>query len=294
MSVPHPGSELGRYRVEGLVGRGGMGAVYRAVDLRLGRTVALKLLAPELTADAGFRSRFLTESRRAAALDHAGVVPVYEAGEEGGRLFIAMRFVDGVDLAELLRRDGPLEPARAVRIAAQVADALEAAHRRGLVHRDVKPSNILIAREDETDRALLADFGLARDTRAPDGATAPGAIVGTIAYLAPETIRGDAADARADVYALGCVLFECLTGRPPFPGPSDVAVLYAHLEEEPPRARTLRPGVPRALDEVVARALAKDPARRWSSAAAFAAAMRGAVQPGARGPRRRVPRPRAP
>jgi ABC-type transport system substrate-binding protein/DNA-binding beta-propeller fold protein YncE len=279
-SVPEVGSQLGSYRIELLLGRGGMGVVYRATDLRLGRKVALKLLAPHLTADARFRERFLAESRLAASIDHAGIIPIYEAGEAEGHLFIAMRYVEGTDLAELLRAEGALNPDRAVGLVAQLADALDAAHARGLVHRDVKPSNALVVREGAGEHVYLADFGLTKQLLTEGSVTASDQLVGTVDYLAPERIRGEPADGRADLYALGCVLFECLTGTPPFPRDTEAAAFYAHLEDVPPRVSERRPGLPRALDDVVARALAKEPRDRWPSGAALTDAARAALPGG--------------
>ena len=241
------GSELAGYRLEELLGRGGMGVVYRAHDLALDRDVALKLLAPHLADDVSFRERFLTESRVAASLEHPNVVPIHDAGEIDGQLYIAMRLVEGSDLKQVLR-EGPLEPARAVRILEQIAGALDAAHARGLVHRDVKPSNVLL---DEGGHVYLADFGLSRyldDAALPLG---PAKSLGTADYVAPEQIRGEEVDGRADVYALGCMLYECLAGEPPFRRGTDAATLYAQLEEAPP----VLPG----LEEVLPRALAKEP-----------------------------------
>jgi YVTN family beta-propeller protein len=277
VSVPGVGTQLGSYRIEALLGRGGMGVVYRATDLRLGRQVALKLLAPHVTQDQRFRTRFLAESRLAASIDHAGIVPIYEAGEVDDHLYIAMRYVEGTDLASLLRADGPLAPDRAVGLVAQLADALDAAHARGLVHRDVKPSNALIAVEGAAEHVYLADFGLTKHTTTDGRLTATDQLVGTIDYVAPERIRAEQADGRADLYALGCVLFECLTGEVPFPRDSEVAAIYAHLEDEPPQASQRRPGLPPALDDVVTRALAKDPVDRWQSGAELVAAARAAL-----------------
>ena len=251
------GDLVAGYQVGALVGRGGMGEVYRALDLRLERPVALKLLSERLSDDEGFRDRMLRESRLAASLDHPNVVPIYEAGEADGQLFIAMRYVDGTDLKALLKREGALSPERAVAIAAQVADALDAAHAKGLVHRDVKPSNVLLDQQGGREHAYLADFGLTQS--AGDARPTDGQLMGTVDYVAPEQIRGDPVDARADVYALGCLLFETLTGTLPFTGASDVAVVYAHLEQEPPRASERRKEVPPAVDDVLARAMAKDP-----------------------------------
>ena len=247
------GTELAGYRLEALLGRGGMGVVYRAHDLALDRDVALKLLAPHLADDVSFRERFLTESRVAASLEHPNVVPIHDAGEIDGQLYIAMRLVEGSDLKAVLR-DGPLEPARAVRVLEQIAGALDAAHARGLVHRDVKPSNVLL---DEREHVYLADFGLSRylgDAALPLG---PAKSLGTADYVAPEQIRGEEVDGRADVYALGCMLYECLAGAPPFRRDSDAATLYAQLEEEPP----VLPG----LEEVLPKALAKEPADRYGT-----------------------------
>ena len=251
---PLIGTELLGYRIEALVGRGGMGVVYIAHDLRLKRRVALKLLAPELARDERFRARFLGESELAASLEHPGVVPIYGAGEATGQLYIAMRLVEGRDLGSLLRTETTLEPARALAICAQVADALDAAHARGLVHRDVKPSNVLL---DDRERAYLADFGLTRRLDDGDRPIGVGMSLGTPAYVAPEQIEGGEVDGRADQYSLACVLFECLSGEPPFTGPSSAGVLFAHLAQEPPSL----PG----LDEVFRKALAKAPGQRYSS-----------------------------
>ena len=263
---PGTGTDFIGYRIEALVGRGGMGVVYRAYDLRLKRNVALKLIAPEYASDARFRERFLAETELAASLEHPAVVPIYDAGEVDGRLYLAMRFVEGTDLQRLLTTEGRLEDARALAILAQVADALDTAHTRGLVHRDVKPSNILL---DEREHPYLADFGL---TRRLDDPASPGAglSAGTPAYVAPEQIRGEAVDGRADQYALACMLVECISGAPPFRRASDVALLYAHLEEDP--APTGNP-----LDPVVARALSKDPAHRFASCGELVLAAREAL-----------------
>ncbi len=257
------GDVVAGYEVGELVGRGGMGEVFRAIDVRLDRPVALKLLVEQLSGDEGFRERLLRESRLAASLDHPNVVPIYEAGEADGRLFIAMRYVDGTDLKSLLRREGPLEPERAVAIASQVAEALDAAHRKGLVHRDVKPSNVLLDQEGGREHVYLADFGLTQSVS--DTGPTDGQLMGTVDYVAPEQIRGDRVDGRADVYALGCLLFETLAGTLPFSGGSDVAVVYAHLEEDPPRASERRPGLPQAVDAVFARGMAKEPGDRHAT-----------------------------
>jgi YVTN family beta-propeller protein len=267
------GSRVADYRIDAVLGRGGVSVVYLAEDQRLKRRVALKLLAPALAADERFRERFLRESELAASLDHANVIPIYEAGDADGSLFIAMRYVEGSDLKALLRA-GPLSPERAVVLASQVAGALDAAHRRGLVHGDVKPSNVLI---DSDEHAYLADFGLTKrlsDPRAPDGEAQ---LMGTIDYVAPEQIRGEEVDGRADVYSLGCLLHECLTGRQPFKRGNDAATLYAHLEEAPPPTHT-------QADPVLARALAKAPGERFETCAELVEAARQAL--GVAAPRR--------
>jgi pimeloyl-ACP methyl ester carboxylesterase len=247
------------YELEELAGRGGMGAVYVARDERLGRRVALKVVAPELATDERFRERFLREWRIAASLEHPNIVPIHGAGEENGQLYLAMRYVDGTDLRALLAREGTLDPARALRIAAQVASALDAAATQGLVHRDVKPANVLL---DARDHAYLCDFGLTKDVASPGGLTATGQLVGTLDYIAPEQIRGEAVDARADQYALACVLYECLAGAPPFKRDTEAQALWAHMQEDPPPL----PGLPQ-LDPVLARGLAKDPAERYETCA---------------------------
>ena len=252
-SDPHIGSDLLGYEIEEVIGRGGMGVVYRARDKALDRNVALKLIAPEYAGITDFRGRFLAESRIAASLEHPNVVPIYAAGDQDGHLYIAMRYIEGRDLKQILR-DGVLAPERAIAICRQVASALDAAHEQGLVHRDVKPSNILL---DASDRAYLADFGLSRLSSDPATVSEVAASLGTVDYVAPEQIRGDAIDGRADVYSLGCVLYESLTGSTPFSDRSDVALLYAHLEEKPPVA----PG----LEDVMAKALAKESDDRYAT-----------------------------
>jgi serine/threonine protein kinase len=259
------GSELAGYRIEALIGRGGMGAVYRAQEAGLERKVALKVIAPELAQDTHFRDRFLRESQIAASLDHPHVIPILKAGEEDGLLFLAMRYVEGTDLARLLAKEGALEPRRAVQLLEQVAEALDAAHELGLVHRDVKPSNVLIASAAGKEHCYLADFGLTKRTASLSGVSAPGQVVGTLEYVAPEQITGDPLDARSDVYSLGCVVYECLTGQAPLPRATDVALLWAHVHEEPLPPSKAKPELPRELDSVLARALAKEPARRYGS-----------------------------
>src|SRR5207247_2029520 len=228
----------------------GMGRVYLAEDTRLGRKVALKLLDPELADDERFRDRFTRESRLAASIDHPNVIPIYEAGEHEGTLFIAMRYVEGTDLARLIEDEGPLAADRTASFVTQVASALDAAHERGLIHRDVKPGNILVGRDD---RAYLSDFGVVKEL-AGAGTTRTGSFVGTIEYCAPEQIEGKDVDARADVYALACVLYECVVGTPPFHRSSDVAVLNAHLHASPPKLSKAAPDLPAAIDPVLAKA----------------------------------------
>jgi ABC-type branched-subunit amino acid transport system substrate-binding protein/DNA-binding beta-propeller fold protein YncE/predicted Ser/Thr protein kinase len=254
-AVVGPGSTFAGYRVESLLGRGGMGVVYRATDLSLQRPVALKLIAPELADDERFRRRFLKEPRLAASLDHPSVIPIYEAGERDGQLYLAMRYVHGSDLKTVLERERTLPPERALRILTQIAGALDAAHRRGLVHRDVKPANILL---DEDEHAYLTDFGI---TKQGGGAsTDTGEAAGTLDYLAPEQIRGEPVDARSDEYALACVLYECLAGAPPFRRQTQAESLWAHLQDEPAPL----PGYP-ALDPVLCKALAKEKDDRYPS-----------------------------
>jgi YVTN family beta-propeller protein len=249
-----PGSTFAGYRVESLVGRGGMGVVYRATDLSLERPVALKLIAPELAQDERFRTRFLREPRLAAALDHPNVIPIYEAGEHDGQLYLAMRFVEGSDLKTVLEHEGPLSPQRALAVLAQVAGALDAAHRRGLVHRDVKPANVLL---DEEGHVYLTDFGITKQMGGDS--TDTGQVVGTLDYLAPEQIRGETVDGRTDCYALACVLYECLAGAPPFRRQTEAETLWAHMQEQPAPLR----GHP-ALDPVLGQALAKEKDERYS------------------------------
>ena len=272
-----PGTTFSNYRVDSLVGRGGMGVVYLARDLSLDRPVALKLIAPELADDEEFRARFLREPKLAASLDHPNVIPIYEAGEHEGQLYLAMRYVEGSDLRTLLEREGKLSPQRTLAILAQVAGALDAAHRRALVHRDMKPANVLL---DEEGHAYLTDFGI---TKHLGGAsTDTGRLVGTLDYLAPEQIRGEPVDARTDCYALACVLYECLAGKPPFHRGTEAATMWAHMQDEPPPLR----GKAR-LDAVLRKALAKDREDRYASCGELIAKAAAALEleiPGA-GPR---------
>jgi serine/threonine-protein kinase len=267
------GSEFAGCRIEGVLGRGGMGVIYRGTELRLGRSVALKLIATEQASDPEVRERFEREARMTASIEHPNVVPVYGAGEEDGHLYLIMRYVPGTDLHHVLRAEGRLAPARAASIVAQVADALDAAHAAGLVHRDVKPANVLIGGE----HAYLSDFGITRVQASDTRITDSGNWVGTVDFMAPEHLRGEPTDARADVYALGCVLYTALTGTPPFRRATVPATITAHLHEPSPRPSMEAPGVPEAFDSVIARALAKEPADRYPSAGDLGRAARAAA-----------------
>jgi serine/threonine protein kinase len=272
---PRIGSELFGYRVEALLGRGGMGVVYKAYDLRLKRHVALKLIASELAEDERFRNRFLAESELAASLDHPNVVPIYDAFDAEGQLAIAMRYVEGTDLKRLLQTERVLDSGRAVAICGQVAAALDAAHQRGLVHRDVKPSNVLL---DENEHVYLADFGLSRRLAELEGQPEDRLSVGTPSYVSPEQIERGSVDGRADEYALGCLLYECLTGKPPFKRDSELAVLWAHMQEPPPNASEHNDlELPAEIDPVLAKAMAKTPGDRYSSCGEFVDAAREAL-----------------
>jgi YVTN family beta-propeller protein len=271
---PRIGSEFLGYRIDALLGRGGMGVVYRAYDLRLKRNVALKLIAPEISGDARFRELFLAETELAASLEHPNVVPVHDAGEMDGQLYLAMRYVEGSDLKTLIAREGGLAPPRALALCAQVAAALDAAHARGLVHRDVKPSNVLL---DPRGHVYLADFGLTRRLAEHGISGEHGLSLGTPAYVAPEQIRGDNVDGRSDVYSLGCLLYECLTGQAPFRRDSELAVLWSHLEEPPPKARDVRPELGEGVDAVFEKALAKNPEERYRTGADLADAAGAAL-----------------
>jgi Protein kinase domain len=278
--VPRIGTEFAGYRVEALLGRGGMSVVYRAENARLGNKVALKLIAEELAHDESFRERFVRESRTAAALNHPNVVPIYDAGDEDGVLFIAMRYVES-DLKQLLAREGPLSVVKTLSVIGQIGSALDAAHARGLLHRDVKPANILLDAASEpggVPHAYLADFGLTKHLESRSGITASGQFVGTIDYMSPEQIEGREVDGRTDIYSLGCVLFECLAGATPFRRETEVAVLWAHMREEPPPVTELRPELPGAVDLVLARAVAKDPAHRYASARELGDELRAALE----------------
>ena len=267
------GATVAGYRIQSLIGRGGMSIVYLAEHVQLGRTVALKLLAPGLSADPEFRERFVHESRRAAEVDHPNVVPIFDAGEADGQLFIAMRYIEGCDLKTLIGREGSLGVGRTLFILEQAADGLDAAHDRNLIHRDVKPANILIA--EPSERVYLTDFGVVKHTAA-QGLTKTGFFLGTVDYAAPEQIEGLAVDARTDVYALGCVLYECLVGQAPFVRDGELAVLHAHLVQPPPVLSSALQ-VPKGLDAVIARALAKAKDDRYPTCGELIAAARQAA-----------------
>jgi serine/threonine protein kinase/CHASE2 domain-containing sensor protein len=271
-----PTSIIAGYRIEDPIASGGMGIVYRATQLALDRLVAVKLITPDHAEDPEYRERFKTESKIAASIEHPNVIPVYEAGDDDGLLFISMRLVDGVDLEQVLTNTGPLEPRRAVRLIAQVAAALDAAHARGLVHRDVKPANVLLT-VDDPEHAYLTDFGVSKQVGVHHRLTNAGQWVGTLDYLSPEQIRGDDVGPAADTYMLAGMLYHCLTGQPPFVRDSQAAILWAHMSAPVPAAGSLRPGLPEALDRVLARGLAKDPAARYHSAGELAAACADAV-----------------
>jgi serine/threonine protein kinase len=277
-SLP-PGTEIGTYRIDRLLGRGGMSTVYLAEHAGLKRRVALKVLAAELAGDDRFRERFIRESELAASLEDPNVLPVYEAGEHDGVLFIAMRYVDGTDLRTLIHEQGPLELTRVERIVDQVANALDAAHAKGLVHRDVKPGNILVApgSGSRAEHAYLSDFGLSKRAASDSGLTGTGVFAGTLNYAAPEQFEGGPLDGRTDVYSLGCVLFECLTGELPYRRDQDAALMYAHLHEPPPKATSLRSELPPDVDRVIETAMAKRPSERYATAGELAAALRGAI-----------------
>ena len=276
-----PGSLVASYRLEAQVGAGGMAVVFRARDERLGRQVALKILAPALAADDGFRRRFIAESRAAAAVDDPHIIPVYEAGEADGALFIAMRYVAGGDLRRVLEREGSLTPARAAAFISPVASALDAAHAAGLVHRDVKPANVLVdARPGRPDHVYLSDFGVSKGAKGSVSSvslTGTGQFLGTPDYSAPEQVQGRVMDGRTDQYALACVAYELLTGVTPFARDQGMAVLLAHLSEPPPALRARRPDLPAAAGQVLARAMAKAPQERYASCRDFAEALRAAL-----------------
>ncbi|MGH8907524.1 MAG: serine/threonine-protein kinase, partial [Egibacteraceae bacterium] len=281
--VPSVGENIPRlpgYHIESQLGRGSMGVVYLAEDVRLQRKVALKILAPSLADDQRLRDRFARESQMAANLDHPNVIPIYSAGEADGLLYIAMRYVDGRDLRSLLETEGPLTLERTATIVAQVAGALDAAHDHGLIHRDVKPANILIDSRKGQEHCYLSDFGITKSLSSGGGLTATGQFIGSIDYISPEQIQGGPVDGRADVYALGCVLYQCLAGVAPHQREESAAVLWAHVHDAPTPVTTLRPGLPSEVDRIVAMAMAKRPEDRYATCGELATALRAAVGPG--------------
>ena len=282
------GARVAGYRLDEQIGRGGMAVVYRAYDVQLDRQVALKVLDPVLAEDEGFQQRFIRESRAAAAVDHPNIIPVFAAGEADGVLFIAMRYVSGPDVRTLIDAAGPLPAARAVDIVFQVAAALDTAHERGLVHRDVKPANMLLDPAPgggRGDHVYLSDFGLSKQAVAGLGLTATGQLVGTLDYVAPEQIENRPVDGRGDLYSLACTAFEMLSGAPPFRRDQHLALLWAQLSEPPPRLTRSRPDLPPAVDQVMAKALAKSPGDRYPRCLDFAEALRAACLSGPARPR---------
>ena len=276
--MPRVGSEFAGYRIQGLLGRGGMSVVYRADNPRLGNEVALKVLSAELSENDAFRERFVRESRLAASINHPNIIPIYDAGEYDGLLYIAMRFVEGSDLKHLIREEGPLSLHRTADLMGQVARGLDVAHQRGLVHRDIKPANILTERAgmaggEAVDHAYLADFGLMKHMISRSGLTDTGQFLGTVDYVAPEQIEARVPDHRADIYSLGCVVYECLTGAVPYPRDTDVAVIFAHVQDPLPRPTDVRPDLPPAVDEITSRAMAKQPEQRYQSVLDLASAL---------------------
>ena len=278
--LPLVGDEFAGYRVRSVLGRGGMSVVYQAENLRLSSIIALKVLAPELASDDVFRARFLEESRIAASLNHPNVIPIYDMGSHDELLYIAMRYVSGTDMRQMIKKRGRILPATALFLVGQAARALDAAHRKGLVHRDVKPGNLLIERgsdEADPDHVYLADFGITKHAMSRSGLTSTGQFLGTIDYVAPEQIRGMSVLGLADQYSLGCVLYECLTGRVPFEKDLDAAIIWAHVEETPTMPTVLRPELPPEIDEVFGRVLAKRPDERYGSCREFVEAARLAL-----------------
>jgi len=266
--------QFGPYRMDGLIARGGMGEVHRAYDTRHDRIVALKLLTDHTADEPEFRQRFKQEAHAAARLREPHVIPIHAYGEINGRLYLDMRLVEGTDLSKTIAEQGPLRPADAVDVITQIAGALDAAHAEGLLHRDVKPSNVIVG---TSGFAYLVDFGIARSISTTDDITGTGDTVGTLAYMAPERFGGGPVDHRVDVYALACMLFQCLTGAKPFTAENALAVMYMHLTNEPPKPSEVRTGVPAGFDRVIAQGLAKDPELRFASAGELASAARGVL-----------------
>src|SRR5580704_16938932 len=280
--LPLVGTDFAGYRLRAVLGRGGMSIVYQAENPRLRNVIALKVLAPELADDQVFRVRFREESQIAASLNHPHVIPIHDFGSSDGLLYIAMRYVSGTDLRHLIADRGWLAPYESVHLLEQAARALDSAHRRGLVHRDVKPGNLLIAQggdDGDPDHVYLADFGITKYVGRPTGLTVAGTVLGTGHYISPEQIQHHAVLGAADQYSLGCVLYECLTGRAPFEKGLNEAILWAHVHEFAAPPSLLRPELPPAVDEVIARALAKNPDDRYADCREFLAAARDALAP---------------
>src|SRR3954454_6261641 len=271
-----PGSSFAGYRIEGIVARGGMGVVYRAADTELDRTVALKIIAPEHTQNPDAVTRFKSEARLAASLEHPNIVPIHRGGEYQGVLYLAMRFVPGTNLRHLVD-EGPLDMGQILLVTRSVGSALDAAHERGLVHRDVKPANILISGEGDRRHIYLTDFGLTKRLGSAGSLTRTGVWGGTPDYVAPEQIQATPGDGRADVYSLGCVLYEMLVGEVAYPKDNDLAKLWAHVQDPCPVPSHRRPELIKAFDDAVARATAKDPDDRYGRASELAAAVHAAV-----------------
>ena len=279
--APRIGTEFAGYRIEGLLGRGGMGVVYRAEHPRLGATVALKVMEPELAMNETFRERFVREARAAAQIKHPNIIPIYDAGEWHGDLYIAMRYIEGEELRSVLRKDGALPIDETCVIGTQIASALDAAHRSGLIHRDVKPGNILVEPGPDPGSApiaYLADLGLTKHVDSHSGVTGSGELLGTIDYIAPEQINASRVDGRTDVYSLACVLFECLTGTVPYVRENQAAVLWAHLHDEVPRATDVNPSLPATVDVALARGMAKSPEDRFSTGLELVAAVQAPLE----------------
>jgi len=278
--LPLVGTDFAGYRLRAVLGRGGMSIVYQAENPRLGNLIALKVLAPELADDQVFRNRFREESQIAASLNHPHVIPIHDFGSTQGLLYIAMRYVSGTDLRHLIANRGWLAPYESVHLLEQAARALDAAHRRGLVHRDVKPGNLLISQgsdDGDPDHVYLADFGITKYAGRRSGLTVAGTVLGTVHYVSPEQIQDRTVLGQADQYSLGCVLYECLTGRAPFEKNSNEAIMWAHVHDFAAAPSLLRPGLPPAIDEVFARVLAKDPGDRYVDCREFIAAARDAL-----------------
>jgi hypothetical protein len=278
--LPYVGDQFAGYRLQSVLGRGGMSVVYQAENLRLGTVVALKVMAPELAGDDVFRARFLEESRIAASLNHPNVVPIHDVGSQDGLLYIVMRYVSGTDMRQIIKKRGRILPETALFLLGQAARALDFAHRRGLVHRDLKPGNLLVERgsdDADPDHVYVADFGITKHITSGSSLTPTGQFLGTIDYVAPEQIRGTPVGALADQYSLGCVLYECLTGRVPFEKDLDAAIIWAHVEETPTMPTVLRPELPPEVDEVFRRVMAKRPDERYASCREFIGAARVAL-----------------